>query len=213
MSLQKDNTGIPACGARHIACSPRKGVLEINLSECTHVCRYHKFPARRRYAAGLLAPRGMCIDLFHAAYPYCLSLLYGGKFSEPIMVSCPNPEAQVAIRLDKVATKTRVLRKCMVKLSRWLGREIECPSESIVMSVVSCDNAHCLYTFTTGQKFKFNIWLGREVCPATFDAMYPSVHNLLRGGVIPWSEDAGNKIVCPDSKSNITMSVEPKANR
>lgn len=80
------------------------------------------------------------------------------------------------------------------------------------MTVKERDSSKCPPSQQKGDRFKFNTWLGREVCPATFDALYPSVHNLTRSGNAPWHQQksSANKIVCPDPKSNITMSIAKK---
>lgn len=194
----------------YIICTPNRDNLAVDLIRCTHVCRYHKYPRRTSYTNGFLAPRGMCIDLFHAAYPYCLSLLYGAAYIKKVIVYCPNPDANVSIEIRKRPAKTRYFRNLMARLFAKLGYNIECPDVNITMTVRKDANVSCLYTYKSGRKFKFNIWLGREVCPATFDALYPSIHNIMRDGGIPWSPEkkSGNEVVCPDPKSNITMSIK-----
>lgn len=196
----------------HQLCTSDKENLSINLSNCTRLCRYHKYPRRKSYNNRLLAPKGMCIDLFHSAYPHCLSLLYDATYPKKVIVTCPNPDANVSIEIKKKLTKTRYLRRFLVWLLAKFGYEIEFPDKDITMTVRNKEKSKCLYSHKKGQSFQFNIWLGRELCPATFDALYPSIHNLMRGGCIPWHQEKndGNKIVCPDPKSNITMSISKK---
>jgi len=150
----------------------------------------------------------MCIDLFHSAYPVCLAILYGADLKSRVTVSCPNPDSNSAVELLKIPVKTIKLRKLILKILSKFGMEIELPLYSILMRIVENDSGSCHYAYKAGKTFKFNTWLGREVCPASFDAMYPTIHNILRGRNAPWKEeDKEIEIVCPDSKSNITMRI------
>lgn len=191
-------------------CTEKENNLFLTLSNYTHICRYHKWPTRTKYTNNLLAPKGMCIDLFHSAYPSCLSLLYGAKFNEKVIISCPNPDAGICIELTRHPTKTKYLRKFIVRLLSKIGRDIELPDTEIIMTIINDNNAGCLYAYKKGCKFKFNLWSGRELCPATFDAVYPFVNNFVRGSFGAWQKKEDNnaaKVVCPDSKSSITMSI------
>lgn len=200
---------LPEADKEYSICTQHKRNLAINLSGYTHICRYHKYPKRTSYTNDTLTPKGMCIDLFHSAYPYCLSLLYGAAYAKKIRVCCPNPAAYVSIEVNRKPTKTRYLREFMIWLLAKFGYRIDFPSMNIIMAISEDASSGCFYSYKKGQTFKFNIWLGRELCPATFDALYPSVHNLMRGGKIPWSSlgNSDNKIICPDPGSNITMSI------
>ncbi len=201
-------------GQTRICTRETEGGLDLRLTRCAHVCRYHKYPRRTAYSDGLMAPKGLCIDLFHSAYPACLSLLYSPEDRVKSTAWCPNPEANVSVETEKRPTKTRALRRLLVKILGMLGHPTaECPDSMIVLTIRTGDAANCPCSHSEGQEFKFNIWLGRELCPATFDAVYPSAHNLLRGGGVPWSAGGGaeGEAACPDPKGRITMSIKRTA--
>lgn len=193
-------------------CTERKDILSINLCNCTRLCRYYKYPTRRFFTNDTLAPKGMCIDLFHSAYPTCLSLLYGGKYNGKVIVFCPNPDANFSVEITKKSTKTKIFRRFVAwLLSKFYERIVQIPDTEIIMTIRNNTNSNCIYSYKKGQKFKFNIWFGREVCPGLFDVLYPSIHNLIRNGNIPWGViNKKNVIICPDPKRNITMSISKK---
>jgi len=190
-------------------CTANKDSLKIQLTDCAHICRYHKYPKRTQYNNSLLAPKGMCVDLFHSAYPHCLSMLYSKAHPEGIIAYCPNPEGNVAVEIKRKPLITGILRRFGVWLAARFGFKIECPDAGITMTVVSDAEFNCQREYKKGKRFKFNIWLGREMCPATFDAVYPSVHNMARGAATPWHSgtDTCTNVACPDPNGNITMEV------
>lgn len=201
----------PTANNNHRVCTERDNMLSFKLSFYTHLCRYHRLPRRVHYDNRLLAPRGMCIDLFHAAYPYGLGMMYGAKFQEPIVVSCPYPSANVCVKLEVKTLLTKPLRRFIAYVLSKIGRKVEIPGIRLIMTILQGANSNCPCAYTQGTQFQFNIWQGKEVCPALFDALYPAVHNVMRGGHIPWQWGMeNNEIVCPDSKSNITLALTIK---
>jgi uncharacterized repeat protein (TIGR04076 family) len=202
--------------ANYSICTPKDAGLALSLSRCKHVCRYHKLPRRTRYDSQTLAPKNMCIDLFNSAYPFCLAQLYGakmrgGNFSGNIVISCPNPDSNVAIKIKAKPTITRYLTRSAIWLASIIGYDIEIPDTQITMTILEDANPSCIYRYKKGDSFRFNIWQGRELCPATFDSVYPSVHNLTRGGSVPWSPGTSlGEVVCPDPKSSITLAISRK---
>lgn len=166
-----------------------------------HKCRYHKCPSRLYYNSKQMAPEGMCPTLFHAAYPACLRVLYGGV--SKISVRCPNPNGSVLVlvyRHGSFAGMFKMVLKWFVEL---FGKHIEIHPDDIGMSITFVNaDAGCMY-HKAGERFFMNTWLGREMCPAEMDAVYPVVHAM--------QEDAAlfvGAVVCPDSGSNVKLELK-----
>ena len=123
-------------------------------------CKYHK-KAGEIYTLEDLAPKGMCLDAYHAAYPYCLALSEGASFrwmkdEDPDAVFCQCSKSIVVIEIKRPLFITAIEKNMTVfmKVSKIRGK---CPKKMKVGDE---------FLFNLGQKEK-------EICPAGFNAIFP----------------------------------------
>ncbi len=180
----------------------KKVVVKIHTSDPKCKYKSHKEPGGE-FDIELLAPRGMCLDAYFSAYPYCLSLMYGAEFKfmpEPNTVTfqCPAPLRPVVmearrIKIDEKNTKIVITVKDILKLDNKCADTCKCQMK-------------------IGEVFEFNHMGQRpEICPAGFLHIFPYLSCLLRGGSLPWSTGKSSFLVhCPDEKINVTYEVSLK---
>lgn len=154
-------------------------------------CKYHH-KIGQEYNLTQLIPPGMCLDAFHVAYPYCLSLLYGAKFKwmddkDSVIAQCPNPKGSVIMEIRrKIINHNK--KKIFIKIIEIRGR--------------------CMKGLKRGQIFKMNLGDYPQICPAAFDELYPYISILRYGGSIPWSKEKDSCLVqCSDHLNIVTYEL------
>lgn len=140
-------------------------------------CRYHRILGQT-YKEDDLFPKDFCPHAYAKIYPKALSLLYGLNLkSEKIL--CPNRKFPVEFSLTATYSLPWVVRK-LKRVSLFflnkIGVAIEFPEKKISIKVKKT-NKKCSKDFKTGDIFSFNIWRMKELCPASFYAMYPFYRN------------------------------------
>ena len=192
-------------------CTPNTNI-QVGLDSFKHRCIYHKRVNKNRYNFGSIAPRHLCPDLFFTAYPYCLAFLYDavidGKRNR--VLSCPNPEANVKIR---VQIKPRIVKPIFNKLeslARKYWRPLSLTDKRIILKIVSVDG-NCPRKHTPNQQFEFNISFFPELCPASFHSIYPFVFLIARKMSSRFSDTENSiHVGCPDAKNAVTYKIEKK---
>jgi len=162
-------------------------------------CKYHR-KVGQVYDLALLAPCGMCLDAFHAVYPYALSLLYGAKFRwmkdlDSVIAQCPNPHGSVTMEIRRKKINRKKM-EILIKILEVKGR--------------------CKKGLKKGEVFKMNLGDFSEICPAGMDALYPYISTLRYGGKIAWAKKDGTCLVqCPDHINAVVYKLKrlPKATK
>jgi len=142
-------------------------------------CRYNK-RVGQTYDADSIAPKGLCLDAFHVAYPYCLALLYDAEFEKSchkaggdgsVVIQCPMGGMKMEIRRLQSLPKSIKLIKSYVE---WIFRKIDYPlavvDYRIRLKVLEV-RGECKQK--TGEEYWMNIRDTNKLCPAAFDAIYP----------------------------------------
>ena len=186
-------------------------------------CKYHK-RAGEKYDMDSLGPPGLCLDAYHVAYPYCLALLYDAEFTKSderyhhtdsqrdrVLVQCPNPKERVVMEIRRyyvLPKAVKSLKNLAERILEKLSFPVDVIEYRIGIMVVEV-KGNCPHSHKVGEKFWFNIrtrlfWLnGRqeEICPASFDQLYPFIALARRGVKIPWSNNGSSACLnCPDDK-------------
>ena len=169
-------------------------------------CRYHK-KQDQQFTGNDLFPKGFCPHLFRISYPYCLSLLYDGKYPQEnksdtkrtVQVKCPASDNSVELTIRVKFTFPYLIRKLKnlaIRVLQSLGISGEYPDRDIILEVSRVSNI-CPIGLTVGQSFRFNIWNRKELCPASFYALYPLLMRQIP--VSQKSTQGENYLVhCPD---------------
>src|SRR3989338_3150185 len=136
--------------------NPKVYGVKISVASIAGRCKYHR-KVGQVYNLDDLAPHGMCLDAFHAAYPYCLSLLYGAKFKwmknkKSVIAQGPNPKGAVVMEI----------RRKIISRNK----------KEILIKVIEIKGV-CRKGLKRGQIFKMNLGDFPEMCPAAFDILYP----------------------------------------
>lgn len=184
--------------------------LKLKLSSFRHRCGYFKWPKREYYNNENFGPKGLCIDLFHLSHMYAMGSIYAyKKESKPVIVYCNDKEACVKLSIKVKKTKTYLLRRIFILLLRFFRINKIIP-ELICEMVVEEGAEQCPMKLTKGMKFTYNMGRRYELCPASFDNLYFIIHNLLRGGDVPWdkTDNDSEVAVCPDDVSNIAFKFD-----
>ena len=197
-------------------CSPDRKAT-VTLRKYEYRCRYHKFPKRDKYDENMLSTPGLCIDLFHAAYPWCLLKLYesGLEIVEDrnvYIINCPNPDIEVKLAVSKTPARGAKVWLKVMELLRMFNKNTEIPFYRISMEVVK-GSQKCPRGHFKGQRFEFNLGFRRSMCPASFDNIYPFMHSVLRGACSIEEmrrRFGGFLIQCPDAYSKNAYEVSLK---
>lgn len=145
-------------------------------------CRYHRIQ-REEFTENHILPKGFCAHAYRGAYPYCLSLLYDGKYpsadgSKPkrsASIKCPSCNSSVEINIKIRYTLPYLIRKlktAVVGILRLIRIPSEFPDKNIILEI-SDVKGKCPLGIEKGQTYLFNIWNRKELCPASFYAVYP----------------------------------------
>lgn len=178
-----------------------KKKVSIKLHTNDPKCKYkvHREPGAV-FDFELLGPKGLCLDAYLSAYPYCLTLMYKGVFKfmkdpNTITFQCPSPVKPIVMEARRIQ-----IAEDMIK--------IVITVKDILNLNNQCENS-CKCNMKVGQQFEFNGWGQRpEICPAGFLHIFPYLTTLMRGGKVPWSTGKNSFLVhCPDEKINVTYEV------
>ena len=184
-------------------CTPEKSI-GIVVNSCAQRCKYHKSPDKDEYDFQKMSPKGLCPDLFYSIYSHCLALLYDAKVEGGLSFSCPNPEADVRVKIIPKHLPFSPILNFIERLSRRFWRPLSLTDKRIFIEVSSSGDG-CPRNHRKGQRFEFNIGFSDDLCPASFHSIYPFVflkaRNKLKDRVY---------IGCPDAKNIITYKIEDK---
>jgi len=172
-----------------------------------HTCKYYR-KENEVFDLQHLGPKGLCLDLYFSAYPYCLALLYGASFSwekdkNAVNAQCPAADGSVHFEVRRIPLKKEIIshgikKKCkiMIKITR-----VEKPSGTYAHG---CTCAH-----KAGQEFEFNQGDDlSQMCPAAFNNIYPNLKALLSGGNPNWTKGKKIFMQCPDNISAIMFEIK-----
>lgn len=181
-----------------------------NTSKCLkkHTCKYYRAMGEA-FDLRHLGPKGLCLDLYFSAYPYCLSLLYGAKFTwekdkNAVNAQCPVPEGNAHFkvfrqRLEKPVISNGIKKRCKVFIQI---TRVEKTSNRYR------NNCKCFHKI--GQKFEFNQGDDlAQMCPAAFYSAYPAIKSILGGGRPAWLKSGKTYFQCPDNISAIMFEIGP----
>lgn len=134
---------------------------------------------------GILPPE-VCPDLYFTAYPYCLSLLYGG--GKKTVFKCPNSDPHCVVEIWKEEKWAESLTKIKKKIERFWSEKvfsIDRVTSMIFIKIKKVEGV-CLY-HKKDHLFLFNVDKKAELCPASFYQMFPFMRT-----------DEIKKVSCPD---------------
>ncbi|MBI5562816.1 MAG: TIGR04076 family protein [Deltaproteobacteria bacterium] len=168
-------------------------------------CRYHKRPVDNLKTG----PEGLCKDAHHALYPYALELLYDGIPPDAdrgaLTVNCPGVTNKVVFRIEKRGAMPRWLkaaRDAAAKIFEVAFYPVDLMDGKVTYAVDRVDGS-CPAGHRAGDVYGFNAGDKKELCPASFHAVYPYIFLKKRGAAFDWSagDDAGkatDSAPCPD---------------
>jgi len=175
-------------------CQMRKSLYDVKIKvvSVAGICKYHR-RVGQEYNLSDLVPPGMCLDAFHVAYPYALSLLYGAKFKwmkdkDAVIAQCPNPKGAVVMEIRRKKLSA-VKKKILIKIIDVKGK--------------------CHMQLKKSQVFKMNLGDYPQICPEAFDDLYPYLCILRYGGTAPWGKDKDFCLVqCADDVNKVTYELK-----
>jgi len=176
---------------------------------CNSTCKYYRKHGEQ-FDIRHLGPPGLCLDLYHSAYPYCLALLYGAEFSwekdkNAVNAQCPSPTKTVHFEVRRKPLERIIVSQGVNKKSDILIKIIDITEKS-----GDYENP-CICEHYPGQEFEFNQGdFLEQMCPAAFNNLYPTIKNLLNEGKIPWIRGGKIYVRCPDNKPKITFEIDKK---
>jgi uncharacterized repeat protein (TIGR04076 family) len=169
-------------------------------------CRYHRIQGQE-FSGDDFLPRGFCPHALRIAYPYCLSLLCDATYptghelnqTPSLQVTCPSCQNRVDLTITiqyTLPSMVRKLKRAAIRTLQFMGIDGEFPDKRIILEVSRVTN-RCPRGLKEGQSFLFNIWNRRELCPASFYAVYPI---LMQQMAIPQEGTQGGEglVHCPD---------------
>ena len=144
----------------------------LKLVELTRKCRYHK-KINQDYVFDENFRGFKCLELFNAVYPKVLALMYDGIFSEEeLLVSCPNVENSVKVRI--VTRPPHLFKRIINKAKRmvWFLRPMDVVSCIVSIEVISV-SGKCLAGYETGSKEE--VYHYNTICPQALYTAFPAV--------------------------------------
>jgi uncharacterized repeat protein (TIGR04076 family) len=186
--------------------------MQVVVDTYVHRCIYHGKLRKNKYCFRNVAPKNLCPDLFYIAYPYCLALLYDAKMDKKrsIILSCPNPQANVKIKIKVKPIISKYLYNKIRSLAKKHWRPINFPNKRIMMKIISVDG-NCPRNHKPNQCSEFNIGFFSELCPAGFHSIYPFVSLISRKMLSRFSDTQNSiKIGCPDVNKVITYKIHAR---
>ncbi|HAJ56599.1 MAG TPA: hypothetical protein DCL35_02390 [Candidatus Omnitrophica bacterium] len=202
---------------------------QIEVTSKEGACRYHAKGCR--YDDTALTPAGLCPEMYHNAYPYCLSLIYGGNFDREILVRCPSADAQVVVQIRSKPMPLFLLPGQVLRTILNLFTPIEIVRQQAIIVIKNvqgpCFRKHTEgqeYVFPLGSKFFTYHWSGgayflekigikvkssQELCPAFFDSCYPLAGYFSKNHSFPWENGCSGKLIqCPDYRAGIKIACK-----
>lgn len=176
-------------------------------------CKYHR-ETGKTYSFKDLVPEDFCPHAYFAAYPYCLSLLYGAIFSwmkkideNAVEAQCPAPHNPVVMKIwrELIPKDKRKTEKDEDKYNIYI---------EVIEKVKNSDKSHkccerCAQTMKIGKMAEFNKGQLPGICPAAFNQMFPYLVAMESGGKIDWQNEDGSVILpCPDNISKINFLIK-----
>ncbi len=170
-------------------------------------CRYHSSPG----GIVRIARRGLCLDAFHAIYPYALAMLYDANFNNDdthssVSICCPSPKYKVVFkikRIQAVSNGLKALKNILAKIFETFFYPIDVINYKVIYSV-SDIHGKCPAGHKIGEQFEFNLWDKEELCPASFHSVFPFL--LLENQGIPFRWKDGSEaceVSCPDCQGAV----------
>lgn len=172
-----------------------------------NTCKYHREPGQI-YSINHFGPRGLCLDLYHSAYPYFLALSEGAEFSwmkktdrNAVYGQCPAPDGNVHFEVRRSQLKKEIIHHGIRKL------------QEIILTITDIEKRKeindCICHHIVGEKFEFNQGdLLEQMCPAAFNNMYPILKAILSGGKTSWVKNGHIYTQCPDNITKIGFEIK-----
>lgn len=169
-------------------------------------CKYHK-ELGHVFNMQDLAPKGLCRELFYAAYPKSLAVLYNGrpnrgkirsKGINQMVTACPAPNGvKVRIRTEeRLHPIFRMIKELIEEFMKFIHRGYDAPFRNVTIEVAEV-GTYCPKGYQEGDMFKFNINKQDELCPAAFATVYPYL-KFLDNEKNKTGRSKTMKIHCPD---------------
>ena len=192
-------------------------------------CRYHAKGCH--YDKNSVTPGGICSEIYHNAYPYCLSLIYGANFNEEILIRCPSTEACVVVRIYSKPIALFLMPGLILRTILNFFTPVEIVRKQAIVQIKAVQG-HCANRHTSGQKYIFPMgsafftysWsagsyflekLGAKftsskfLCPAFFDSFYPLLGYFSKNHCFPWKNGPEEKLIqCTDHLADIKIGCE-----
>ena len=174
-------------------------------------CRYHAKNSEI-FNSSQFTPDGLCIHAFHAIYPSCLKVLYTEKNNNiESSIVCPDTEGAVEFEVFGVKHSdiTRRLYNSMKCYLRRLGIPCDYQLKRIIIKV-TCTTGKCPKGHKKSDTFEFNLGGKSEICPASFESIYPSISSLGQKNSLNLTDGEGHRsvcMVCPSHKVSINYKI------
>ena len=181
--------------------------FKVKITEIKFPCRYHSTLTEIKR----IAPNNMCIDGFHAIYPYSLALLYDATFTDeakkdPVYINCPSTEGKVIFEVKRVLTDNNTIR-LLKTFSANIFKMFFYPVDVIIYKIVytvSQIKGKCPADYHIGDEFTFNISDRDELCPASFHSISPYLFLKNKGVFFGWKKDDNSSCAsCPDCQGAV----------
>ena len=180
--------------------------FNIKIADIETKCKYHK-KRGQVYPVWAMVPKGMCRELFYAAYPASLAVLYNGKplpwrprkkGIDEMTATCVAPNGiKVKIKAKEILpAPLRILKELVEELCKKFYRAYDAPFRKVVIEVIN-KSPVCPKNYKAGNSFEFNIGKKDELCPAGFNAVYPYFRLLKEERKIEGSQGSLS-VHCPD---------------
>ncbi|MGD9015457.1 MAG: hypothetical protein PVI33_05500 [Candidatus Omnitrophota bacterium] len=175
-------------------------------------CRYHRHGTKTFYF-NQLTPDRLCIHAFHSAYATCLRLLYTQtKDNSDNVFVCPSPEESIKFKIITMA-HTNIKFK-LINAIKYLLRLIGIPCDYQLKRIfikVAGGQRPCPMGHKQGDVFEFNLGNKQEICPASFECLYPTIYALnIKRLDAPFSKIESKQHVCincPSHKDTIKYDI------
>lgn len=168
-------------------------------------CKYHR-EINQVYKASSVAPKGLCRELFYAAYPECLAVLYNGlpekkrfraKGKDRMVAVCPAINGvKVLITAEEILpTPLGKLKELVEEFCKIFKKAFDVPFRKVFLEIIEVGD-ECHKGYKVGDRFEFNVDKNDELCPAGFAAVYPYLRLLNNSN--KESGDSSIMVHCPD---------------
>lgn len=179
----------------------------IKASAVKSPCRYHSSPG----GIVRVAPIGLCLDAFHAIYPYALAMLYDANFKNDgahssVSICCPSPKYKVVFKIKRVQAVSngiKVLKNILAKIFETFFYPIDVINYKVIYTV-SGIQGKCPAGHKIGEQFEFNLWDKEELCPASFHSAFPFLLLENQGISFRWKDGSeACEVSCPDCQGAV----------